>query len=544
MLRFITLLGFFTVLYSSLMFNMYGLQVEKRHYYTDKAEAQNRSAGFLQASRGAIFFTDRNDNPIQAALNKEYAFAFAIPKEIADAQEAAGRVADILGLDPEKLKILFAKNDDPYELIQRRITDDQAGALRDAHVTGVYVDSESVRFYPFGSLASQVIGFVGTSADNPLVSGRYGIESKFDDMLSGSNGHVDGDRVVEAEPGQDVVLTIDPNVQTKSEEIITKLVKQFDATSATVIVQEPKTGRIVAMGNYPTFDPNEYGKSSLQSLLNPAVQGVYEPGSVMKIVTMAAGIDSGKITPNMTYTDYGSLTIDGRTIKNWDLKALGKITMTQVIEHSVNTGAVFAMRATGRETFASYLERFGMDKATGVELPGELNGNLGNLKKNSKEINFATASFGQGVAVTPLEVINATSAIANGGTLMQPRILRDSPLTAIRQVVTRDTASAVTGMMVSAVTKAEVARIPHYSVAGKTGTAQVPDLKHGGYLNEFIHSYVGFAPASDPKFTILLKLDRPKKAQLAGATVVPAFRELTEFLLSYYNIPPDDLPHE
>lgn len=213
--------------------------------------------------------------------------------------------------------------------------------------------------------------------------------------------------------------------------------------------------------------------------------------------------------------------------------------MTEVIEQSINTGAAFAEKKTGHDTFYNYLLKFGFGELTDLELPGEISGTLRNLKSSFRDINFATAAFGQGVSVTPIQLVSAISTIANGGVLMKPYILENSSPTEVRRAISEEAAEKVTKMMVSAVDKAEIARISGYQVAGKTGTAQVPDFKKGGYSGEYIHSYVGFAPATDPRFTILMKVDKPKGAPLAGTTVVPAFRELAQFILNYYNIPAD-----
>ncbi len=225
---------------------------------------------------------------------------------------------------------------------------------------------------------------------------------------------------------------------------------------------------------------------------------------------------------------------------NWDKKAHGLQTMGGVIEQSINTGSIFAEKTMGHDIFYDYLKKFNFDKLTNIELPGELKGDLRNLKKG-KDVNFATASFGQGIAVTPVRLIAAVSAIANGGSLMKPLILNDGKEEVVGRVISEETARKVANMMVSAVKKNIIADIPNYSVAGKTGTAFVPDFVKGGYTEEVVNTYVGFAPASDPKFVILIKLDKPKDAPLAGQTVVPAFRELAQFILNYYNIAPDKL---
>ncbi len=259
---------------------------------------------------------------------------------------------------------------------------------------------------------------------------------------------------------------------------------------------------------------------------------------------MATGIDSGKITPDTTYFDTGSVTLNGRTIQNYDLKThgpYGKATMTNVIEHSINTGAVFAERQIGRDIFTEYLNNFGFAEKTGIDLPGELKGDLRQLSPQARDIAFATASYGQGVAVTPIELVNAFAAVANGGNLMRPYVNAALEPKVIRRIITESTAQAVTGMMISAVDKAGIASIANYSVAGKTGSAYIPDFKNGGYTNKLIDSYAGFGPTSNPRFVILFKVDDLDESQLAATIIVPAFREMAQFMLNYYNIAPDRL---
>lgn len=524
--------------YAALLFNIYNLQLERGAYYAARAESQHRAAGELMPPRGGIFITDKNGAKIPAAINRDYPLVFAVPKEIEDAAEAAAKLAPVVGKPSEELKSALDKPNGLYAPLVKRATKEQIAAILELDLAGVYVGAESGRYYPLGPLASHVIGFSNFDDEEKRVVGRYGAELAFDKLLAGAAGSVSGDTLVPYVPGGDVLLTLDRNIQSRAREILAALVKGKNAKGGSFIVQEPRTGKILAMGGIPDFDPNEYGKAKLKDFLNPTLQGVYEPGSVFKVFTMAAGIETGAITPETTYYDSGSVTLNGRTIKNWDGKAYGTQTMTNVLEKSLNTGAVFAMQKTGRENFARVMEDFGFADRTGIGLPGEVPGNLVNLA-NGRDIHYATASFGQGVSVTTLGLANAMSAIANGGVLMRPFILADELPEEAGRVVSEDTARKVTEMMISAVEKAEIARIPSYSVAGKTGTAFVPDFKRGGYTENVINTYVGFAPARDPRFTILIRLDEPAGAPLAGLTVVPAFRELAEFILNYYNISPD-----
>ncbi|TSC95616.1 MAG: cell division protein FtsI (penicillin-binding protein 3) [Parcubacteria group bacterium Athens0714_26] len=539
--RLLILSAFFAVLYLGLIYNLYNLQIQKGSYFSAKAAAQNSVSGFLAAVRGNIYFTNRSGVKIPAAINKEYPVIYAIPKEIKNPSDAADKLASILNLDRNKLFASLSKNNDPYEHIADKVEADKAEAIGAAGIEGIYIEDERFRSYQYDSLAAHVLGFTAPDADSPSLTGKYGIEAFFDKQLSGMNGKADGDKIIEPQAGQNIVLTIDPDIQAKAEDVLLNLVQKFSAEGGTVIVQEPKTGKILALGNYPTFDPNNYSVYSLKDFLNPATQSIYEPGSIFKVITMATGLSYQKFTPDTAIVDNGSIRMDGKTIKNWDLKAHGKVTMTEVIEQSINIGAVKAGQLIGKDLFYKSLVDFGFDEKTGIELPGELAGNIRTLKTSFKDVDFATATFGQGIAVSPIRLINAISAIANGGLLMKPFITADSQPQVVRRVISSDAALKTVKMMVSAVDKAKVAQILNYNVAGKTGTAQFVDVKCGGYCKDvYIHSYVGFAPAYDSRFIILIKLDKPN-VTLAGATVVPAFRELAEFTLNYYNIPPDNI---
>ncbi len=536
--RLLCIIIFLFGMYGSLVANLYKLQITKGEFYASRAEAQHRLGGDLAPARGTIYLTDKYGNSIPAVINKLYPTIYAVPKEIEDIEEASALLASALGRDVGAIKTMLEKPKDQYELLVKRATADEVARVRDANVKGVYVESEDYRYYQFGSLAAQVLGYVGSGSDNQEI-GRYGIESQYNDLLSGLPGKVTGDKIEKPLAGRDLRLTLDRPIQSRVEEVLERLVKEHKATGGTIIVEDPKTGNIRALASYPTFDPNMYAKFPLGNFLNPAAQALYEPGSIMKILTMAGALDAGKVTPGTAYYDVGFLTLNGKTIRNWDLKAYGKTTMTDVIAHSINTGAAFAERKLGDDRFYNYLVNFGFNEATGIGLPGELSGNLRNLVRNAREINFATASFGQGISVTPLEMVGAVAALANHGVLMKPRMLADEPPQMVRRVVSESAAEAITRMMITAVKGGKIADIPGYEVAGKTGTAQVADLKKGGYSDDVINSYAGYAPAFDPRFVILIKLDRPEGAPLAGATVVPAFRELAEFLLQYYDVPPD-----
>jgi cell division protein FtsI/penicillin-binding protein 2 len=477
--------------------------------------------------RGAIYFTNTNGTTLPVAVDKDYPVIYAVPTAIVDAAEAANTLAPILNLPVDRLQATLSKPHDNYELLALKVDASLASEVLALGLPGIYVDDEPARYYPLNTVAAQVLGFVGPNASTTGASGHYGVEGYDDAVLAA---------------GIDMTLTIDPNIQIEGEKILQNLVSTNSATGGSIIVEDPKTGRILAMASYPTFDPNDYASFSIASFLNPTMQIRYEPGSVFKVLTMAAGIDAGKITPTTTYTDYGTVTISGKKLSNYDLKThgpYGLATMTNVIEHSINTGAVFAEGKTGNDIFASYLKKFGLNEKTGVDLPGELVGNLSQLSTKAPQVAYSTASYGQGVAVTPLELVNAMATIANGGTLMRPYVNAALAPQAIRRAISTTTAAEVTDMMISAVDKAQVANINGYSLAGKTGTAFIPDLVRGGYTNNVIDSYVGFGPTSNPRFIALIKIDTLPSTAIAALSVVPAFKEFSQYIINYYNIPPD-----
>ncbi len=537
--RFTILVAVFGLTYSLLLFNLYRIQIVNGENFEAQAESQSASPEFLRANRGGIYFTDKDGKDLPAVLNKDFPFIYAVPTEIEDAQEVSAALSPLLDIEVSKIREKLSKKDDQYELLVHKASNDLAGKVKDQKIKGIYVRSESDRFYPLGERAAHLLGFVSPDGDSDQVVGRYGLEKFYEKTLAGKNGEAKDGEITKAEAGLDLHLTIDGNIQIEASRILEKLVEKHGATGGTIIVQDPKTGKILASESLPGFDPNKFSDYPLENFLNPTVQKIYEPGSVFKVITMASGLDAKKITPDTTYNDKGSITVSGKKIQNWDLQAHGVVTMTNVIEKSLNTGAAFAESRIGHTLFKTYLEKFGFDSETGIDIPGELSGDLRRLNSKAPVVAFATASFGQGVAVTPLELLNAVSAIANGGTLMRPYVNSATGPKEVRRVISAEASRQTTAMMISALDKAEVGHIENYSLAGKTGTAQVPDFKHGGYTDQVINTYVGFGPTTNPRFTILIKLDEPAGAPLAGTTVVPAFRELAQFILNYYNIPPD-----
>lgn len=504
---------------------------------------------------------DRFGEVYPLAINKDYATVFAVPKEIIDKDGTTKKLAQILNLDEELIMKRISKENDPYEPIKAKISDEELTAIKKEPITGVYLSSEERRFYPYGNIASILIGFV-TSPNNEYI-GQYGLEKFYNEKLAGKVGSIVAEKGIggaiiftgnrDYEPavdGTDLILTIDPNIQFKVEDILKNAVEKWQAQKGTIIVANPKTGAIMAMASWPAFDPNEYSKvENIEFFINGAIQGIYEPGSVMKPITMAIGIDQGVISPDTKYIDEGVVRIGGYKIMNFDNEAHGEKTMRQALELSLNTGAVFVQKKISKPIFKEYFEKFGFAVKTGVDLPGEVSGNISNLK-NNRDIDYATASFGQGIAITPIQLVSAISVLANQGKLMKPYIVEEfkdqnggtmkTEPKEIGQVISTATATKVSSMLADVVKNGfdKKAGIEGYAIAGKTGTAQIADGK-GGYSADYNHTMVGYAPAFDARFVVMIRLEKPIGNRFASNTLTPYFKELINYLLNYYEIPPD-----
>jgi cell division protein FtsI/penicillin-binding protein 2 len=413
-------------------------------------------------------------------------------------------------------------------------------------------------------MGGHLLGFVGSDQDGNM-AGRYGLEGYFNEMLSGINGYLYserdiagrliavGERNVEpAVDGADIVLTIDRTIQYMACSKLAQTVQLHDADGGSVIILEPETGAVLAMCGYPDYVPEEYNQvENIDVYNNPAIFGAYEPGSVFKPFTMAAALDTEAVTPGTTYEDTGVVEIAGYQIRNSDEKAHGEQTMTQVLEESLNTGVIFAMEETGADVFTEYIYDFGFGSLTGIELDTEVAGNISSLDLPS-DIYPATASFGQGVTATPLQVATAFAAVANGGKLPQPHVVQEvryadgtvhkTSTEASTQVIKEKTSQFLSAMLVSVVEHGHGQRagVDGYYVAGKTGTAQVASTTGPGYDPDVtIGSFAGFAPSNDPAFAMIVRIDRPRSVQWAESTAAPLFGELAAFLLQYLEVPPE-----
>lgn len=533
---------------------LFFIQIINYKKYSELASRQQNTGENWGIKRGEIYFQNKDGSTIPAAATKTGYLLYINPRAMGDQENAYGKINEIVAIDKDDFIKMAQKKEDPFEILRHKLDSDTADKIKNLNLTGVGVKEEDWRYYPGGSEASHVLGFVSAISDKP--EGRYGVEKLYNEMLSGqapnpSRGGQNGFLGAlnqqfknSGGSGENITLTIEPNLQQFAENELQDLQKKWHPSAAGLVVVEPKTGKIRAMAATPSFDPNNYQtEKNFGVFLNPFVEKIFELGSVFKPITMASALDQGLITPDTTYIDSGEIKVGIATIKNYDGKARGKRTMTQILEESLNTGAVFVMQRLGKEKFKDYLHQFGLGDKTGIDLPGELKGNLTNLE-SGREVEFATASFGQGIAVTPIELTMALCALANGGKLVQPSLVEmGGEPKILRQVIKQETSETITRMLVDVVDMSLAggqAKLPRYSVAAKTGTAQIhKESGKGYYSDQYLHSFFGYFPAYDPRFLIFMFLVHPQGVQYASQSLTNSFRKMVDFSINYYTIPPD-----
>ena len=519
-------------------------QIVKQELYRALAQGQQRDFQLIKGERGKIFF---NGGEI-LATNIKGKYVFVCPDEIEEKEKTAIKLSQIFNLEEELILEKIERNS-LFEKIKSNLTKEEEQTLEEINLLGVYLGEAVFRQYPQETMASQVIGFFGGEE-----KGQYGIEGYYDDFLQGKERIFSSENSQGSDEGADIFLTIDYNVQFMAEKLLAKAEENLNIEAGQIIVLDPNTGKVLALAHFPNFDPNHYSKvDNFEIFQNGAVQKLFEPGSAFKPITMAAALDQEKITPQTTYIDSGKVKIGKYVIENYNERVFGEQTMAGVLEKSINTGAVFVERQLGHDLFLQYIEDFAFFEPTGIDLQGEESSKNREFRKGY-EINFATASFGQGIEMTPIQLIRAFCAIANGGKLVKPylveKILQDDGIIETQaeissnQVISSKTSSQTTAMMVSVVENGfgKGARIPGYYIAGKTGTAQVSwsslGINKEGYSDETWQSFIGFFPAFEPEFLILVKLDNPE-TRTAEYSATPILKELAKYIINYYQIPPD-----
>ena len=514
----------------------------------------------LQSPRGTIY--DRNGRPL--AMSVVTKSLYADPKMI---KQSPSEVAELIApyVTMSKADIVKSLQEDTaFVWIDRMMEPEKSKAvaqlIEDKNLEGLNFVEESKRYYPNGNLAAQVLGFVGTDD-----KGLDGLEMVLDDELKGGiqKELVATDRKGNAifgsvlskylpDKGKSVTLTIDASIQFIAERALDKAMEDTGAKHASVIVMDPKTGEILAMANRPTYDPNHYSQGSEEDFKNIAVTNLYEPGSTFKPIIASAALASGKWKLDQVYNDKGSFVANGHVMQNWNGEGYGPVRLIDILKFSINTGMAEIGTTTGADILSKYVRNYGFGSKTGIELPGEGDGILYNPDDMSK-LDVATMSIGQGIAVTPLQMVRAFGALSNGGAMMKPHIIKSysnsqgdvtstTETSVVGQPVPEETAKTIVDILEKEVSEGggTKAMVEGYHFAGKTGTAQKLDTKHGGYLDgQYIASFIGFGPVEDPKFVVLVVIDDPQKGSYYGSQIVaPVFKDIVSQLVRYYQMSP------
>ncbi|OGH68909.1 MAG: hypothetical protein A3I29_01115 [Candidatus Magasanikbacteria bacterium RIFCSPLOWO2_02_FULL_44_11] len=544
-----------------ILFRLFFLQVVRHDYYALFALNSHEIYQKLHPSRGSIFFQDsRSKQEYPAAINKQFFLVYSVPKEIPtnDVASTTAALVQLLNYDAGEQKNLIEKlaSGDSYRVLAKKVDSQAAEKIKALGVRGIYVTPQDYRFYPEENLAANVLGFTVLDDEGRML-GKYGLEGYWEKKLAGKGGFLIGetgamgswitlaDRTgVQPENGVDLLLTLDRTLQYTACESLHKSMEKYKAKSATLILMQPMTGKILAMCSLPDFDPNMYARvDDISTFNNTAIFTPYEPGSVFKPITMAAALDLGLVNPDTRHTDPCQLEVNGYIIRNALRKCYGNHTMTEALENSVNTTLVWIQEKIGTDRFRDYVQKFGFGSKAGLSLNTEAVGDISSLEKKGK-IFGANGAFGQGLSVTPLQLIASYAAIANDGRLPKPYIVeevrypngqKEKTEPEYEQVISPRAAKLLSGMLVSVVENHyRQARIPGYFIGGKTGTAQIAEK--GKYSDDRTnHTFVGFAPADDPELVVLVKYEEANE-KWAEQTTIPVFKEVMQFALRYYGI--------
>lgn len=562
----IKLLSFFILLFAgTLVFKLFLVQIIHQSSYSNRADRQYATPSSDIFERGTIYFT-RKDTVLVSGATQASGFKITItPKDLVAPEDTYTKLSAIVPtIDHELFLTKANKKSDPYEEITNRVTKEDADKINNLAITGVHVYKEKWRFYPGGSMAAHSLGLVAFKGDE--LAGRYGLERQYNNTLSRSvdNPYINFFAEVfsnikdsfssDENKAGDIITTIEPSVQDFLSKKLNEVSERYQTDSIGGIIMNPADGSIYALDVKPNFDPNDFSKiKNVKTFSNPLVENVYEFGSVIKPLVMAAGLDTKVVKPTTTYYDKGFVIVENKQINNFDKKGRGPHTsMQDVLNQSLNTGMVFVFNHLGKQNMRDYMLSYGLKDKTGIDLPNETSGLVANLN-SPRTLEYANASFGQGIAMTPMEMARALSTLGNGGNLVVPHLVKsikyndgtvkEMTYPTSRVKFSEATSKEITSMLVTVMDKslkAGTAKFEHYTVAVKTGTGQVAKENGGGYYEDrHTHSFFGYFPAYDPKFIVFLYAINPKGVPYASVTWADPFLDITKFLLNYYEVPPD-----
>ncbi len=547
-----------------LVAKLFWVQVVNSSTYLERADRQYATPSSNIFERGSVYFQSKDNQLVSAAIQTT-GYKIAInPGQITNLEDSFKKLNEITSIDYLKFKVAVEKKNDPYEEILDHLSKETADKISVLKIPGVSIYKEKWRFYPGGNLSSHTLGFVGFQGDE--LAGRYGLEKQYNGVLAEDKdspyvnffaevfSNINKKLFSDKTESGDVITSIEPQVQGLLEKKLLEVKERYQVDSVGGIIMNPMDGSIYAMASKPDFDPNNYSSVNNNALFtNPLVENVFEFGSVVKPLVMAAGIDTKVVTASTSYDDKGFVTIDNKKINNFDKKGRGPgTTMQDVLNQSLNTGMVFVAQRLGHDNVRNYLESYAIGQKTGIDLPNETHGLISNLK-SPRDLEYANAAFGQGIALTPVEMIRALASLSNGGNLVVPHVAQyikynDGTVKSLTYTSTpvkfsKETATEITRMLVTVMDKSlkgGLAKFDHYSVAVKTGTAQVANQATGGYYEDrHTHSFFGYFPAYDPKFIVFLYAVNPKGVPYASQTWADPFLDIAKFLFNYYEVPPD-----
>lgn len=550
------------------MGKLFLLQIVHGEQYAERADRQYVTPAGNIFERGSIFFQGKDGNLVSAATMQTGYKVAIVPRDITDPETLYNKLAQhIPDLDHDDFIERALRSNDPYEEIAFQLPREMADAITADDLDDVRVYKQKWRSYPGKKLASHMIGFLGFDVDGVTLNGRYGLERYYDDVLRRDSQSLYINFFAEvfsnistllAEDDSlegDIILTVEPTVQAHLETTIAQISEKWSSEETGAIIIHPQTGAIYAMARTPAFDLNNFSQVKDTGVFrNPFVENVFEMGSIMKPLVMAAALDTGTVTANTSYYDDGSVTVGDRTIYNYDKKGRGQVTMQDVLNHSLNTGMVYIEQHMQKKDFKNYMLSYGLGEKTGIDLPNETAGLVSNLNTN-RDVEYANISFGQGIAVTPIGMVRALTSLANNGKMTQPYLVDKIKYTnglvkkhdtkESDQLFSLETADEITRMLVEVVDstlQGGKAKLDYYSIAAKTGTAQIPSPQGGYYGDRNLHSFFGYFPAYDPQFLVFLYTIHPKNVKYSSQTLADPFMETAKFLLNYYDVVPDREP--
>lgn len=556
--------GMFILIFIGLLIKLFYWQVIEGDKLSKQADYQYKGSTKVHSSRGSIYASDNT----WLATQKSNWLLFAEKPKIKNSKIVADSISSIIEEDSKIIEQKLTRPEVVWIPIKHKITGEQKRKIEALNIEGLGFELEETRFYPEGSVSAQLLGFVGKN-EKGEDKGYFGLEGYYDVSLKAKSGFIEREKDLKGAPflssqNLEITSTSGANLYTYIDKRISNIVdtklregiEKYGAKEGTVIVMNPKNGAILAMSSYPSYDPGKYNEYDVNLYKNPAISDTFEPGSIFKVIVMAAGIDAGVVSAD-TVCDIcdGPLKVDKYYIETWNKKYYPNSTMTEVIVHSDNVGMSFVAQKLGSERLYDYLDKFGIGKITGIDLQGE--SNIPMRKKDAWNIvDLATSSFGQGISTTPIQIVRAVAAIANGGVLTKPKVVRQIELDGWSEqvgsdespgglektrVISKDTAETITEIMVRAAEHGEAqwTNLKGFSVAGKTGTAQIPIAGHYD-AEKTIASFVGFAPSNNPQFVMLVTLKEPQSSPWASETAAPLWYSIAKDLFIIFGIQPDN----